>query len=69
MAKEILRKVNNFVGDRTQLACSTIIDITNAVSDSFEPVKKHRPDIVVRFVQGQKDLFGKRRDVRNKLIG
>jgi hypothetical protein len=66
---KILHRVNNFVGDRLQLACDTIIDITNAVSDSFEPIKKHRPDVVVRFVQGQKDLFGRRRDVRNKLIG
>jgi hypothetical protein len=69
MAKERLRKVNNFVGDRLQLACDTIIDITNAVSDSFEPMKKHRPEVVVRFVRGQRDLFGKRRDVRNRLIG
>ena len=69
MAKEILRKVNNFVGDRLQLACDTVIDITKAVTESFEPMKKHKPNIVVRFVQGQKDLFGKRRDVRNRLIG
>jgi len=64
-----LRKINTYVGDRLQLGCDTIIDITKAVTESFEPLEKHMPNLVVRFVQGQKELFGKRRDIRNRLIG
>jgi hypothetical protein len=65
---ERLRKVNNFVGERLQLSMDTAIDITKAVTESFEPLKKHSPDVIVRFLQGQKQLFEKRRAIRERAM-
>lgn len=63
-----LQKANNFLSERMQLACDTIVDITETVTESFEPLKKHKPEVIVRFVTGQKNLFEKRRVVRDKLL-
>ena len=69
MAKELLRKANSFVGERLQIACDTIIDITKAVTESYEPLKKHLPEFIPKFVEGQKQLFGKRMNARAHLLG
>lgn len=66
--KELLRKANDFVGDRLSLACDTIVEITNSVTESFEPLKKHSPEVIVKFVQGQKSLFQRRKGLRNNLL-
>lgn len=68
MAKELLRKANSFVGERLQIACDTVIDITNTVTESFEPLKKHLPDMIPKFVEGQKQLFNKRMNARAHLL-
>jgi hypothetical protein len=65
---ERLRKVNSFVGERLQIACDTIIDITQAVTESFQPLEKHVPDLIPRFVEGQKALFNKRKNARDRLL-
>lgn len=67
MVKEMLCKANTFVGDRMQLACDTVIDITKAVGELLPP--KYELGTVVKFLEGQKALFGRRRDARNKMIG
>lgn len=61
---KILRKANNFVGERLQLSMDTAIDIVETVKESLKPLKKHSSDIAVRFLRGQKQLFEKRRAVR-----
>ena len=65
---DLLRKANNFVGDRLALACDTIVEISNAIAESFTPLEKHRPDIIERFVQGQKSLFQRRKGLRDNLL-
>jgi len=67
--RTLLRKVNNFAGERLQIACDTIIDISNAVAESVEPIEKHRPGLVPKFVEGQKQLFSKRMNARARLLG
>lgn len=68
MPKEIIRKVNNFVGEKLKMACDTVIGITNAVTESFAPLEKHELGIVVRFTQEQKNLFEKRRALRERFL-
>lgn len=63
-----LRKANNFVGERLQIACDTVIDITQAVTESLQPLEKHVPNLIPKFVEGQKQLFNKRRTARDHLF-
>ena len=65
---QLLKKVNNFVSERAQLAMETAIDITKTTTESFTPLKKHLPGIAVKFLEGQKDLFEKRRRIRDSLL-
>jgi hypothetical protein len=60
--------VNNFVGERLQIACDAVIDISQAVTESFQPLDKHVPDLIPRFVGGQKQLFEKRMNARAHLL-
>ena len=63
-----LRKANNFVGERLQIACDTVIGITQAVTESFQHLEKHEPGLVPKFVGGQKQLFNKRMNARDRLL-
>lgn len=65
---KMLRKANSFLGERLQIACETVIDITKAVTESIQPLEKHVPDLIPRFVEGQKQLFNKRMNARDHLL-
>jgi hypothetical protein len=65
---KILKKANSFLGERLQIACDTIVDITQAVTESFQPLEKHVPGLVPKFVGGQKQLFNKRMNARARLL-
>ena len=65
---KLLRKANAFVGERLQLAMDTLIDITKTTTESFEPLKKHKPEVIVKFLEGQKRLFRRRKEIRERLL-
>jgi hypothetical protein len=66
--RNVLRRANDFLGERLGIACDTIIDVSNAVAESVGPIEKHRPGLIPKFVGGQKELFGKRRTARDHLL-